>query len=222
MNIKPIKKNLTLKDQAYEAIKQAIYSNSLTPGTPLTEEQLSSTLSISRTPIRSALQQLVYEKLASKDSTGHIFVSTITEKDVHNATTLRAVLEPMAVESAVLPLSEEYLAAFDDLQKRQYASFVDHPDDNYSFAELDFEFHCLLGKLSDNELLANIIRDLNNIMVRIHILSGTLSSHKEKALEEHAAIVDYLKKGQSEFAKLSVQEHIKHVELRIFSQDSSL
>ena len=60
MDIKPIKKNLPLKDQAYQAIKQAIYSNTLVPGTPLTEEQLSSTLSISRTPIRSALQQLVY------------------------------------------------------------------------------------------------------------------------------------------------------------------
>lgn len=222
MNIKPIKKNLTLKDQAYQAIKQAIYSNSLIPGTPLTEEQLSSTLSISRTPIRSALQQLVYEKLASKDSTGHIFVSTITEKDVHNATTLRSTLEPMAIETASLPIPEEYFAAFADIQERQHSLFLNEPDNNYSYAELDFEFHCLLGKLSDNELLTDIIKDLNNIMVRIHILSGTLSSHKQKALEEHAAIVEYLKKGQFEFAKLAVQEHIKNVELRIFSQDSSL
>lgn len=222
MDIKPIKKNLPLKDQAYQAIKQAIYSNTLVPGTPLTEEQLSSTLSISRTPIRSALQQLVYEKLASKDSTGHIFVSTITEKDVHNATVLRSILEPMAIETASLPLSEESLSKLSAIHTKQNALFLSNPDDNYSYAELDFEFHCLLGELSENELLSGIIKDLNNIMVRIHILSGTLSSHKQKALDEHTEIIEYLKKGQYEFAKLAVGEHIKNVELRVFSQDSSL
>ena len=70
MELKPIRKNITLKDQAYEQIRQAINTNTLKPGTALTEEQLSSMLSISRTPIRSALQQLVYEKLLSQDGTG--------------------------------------------------------------------------------------------------------------------------------------------------------
>ena len=72
MALTPIKKNSTLKEQAYEQIRQAINTNALKPGTFLTEEQLSSMLSISRTPIRSALQQLVYEKLLSQDATGHM------------------------------------------------------------------------------------------------------------------------------------------------------
>ena len=105
MELKPIRKNITLKDQAYEQIRQAINTNTLKPGTALTEEQLSSMLSISRTPIRSALQQLVYEKLLSQDATGHIYVSTITEKSVQDTSKVRTVLECMAIDSAVFPLS---------------------------------------------------------------------------------------------------------------------
>lgn len=93
MELKPIRKNITLKDQAYEQIRQAINTNTLKPGTALTEEQLSSMLSISRTPIRSALQQLVYEKLLSQDATGHIYVSTITEKSVQDTSKVRTVLD---------------------------------------------------------------------------------------------------------------------------------
>ena len=219
MDITPIKKNLTLKEQAYESIKQAIYSNTLVPGTPLTEEQLSSTLAISRTPIRSALQQLVYEKLATKDATGHIFVSTVTEKDVHNATVLRSVLEPMAVETASFPLSENKISSLSDILEQQKELFRQEPANNYDYAELDFKFHCLLGQLSENELLADIIKDLNHIMIRIHILSGTLTSHKQQALDEHTAIIEFLKKGQRQFSKLAIEEHIKNVELRIFSEN---
>lgn len=221
MNIKPIKKNLTLKEQAYQSIKQAIYSNSLSPGTPLTEEQLSSALSISRTPIRSALQMLVYEKLATTDATGHIYVSTITEKDVHDATALRSVLEPMAIQDAPFPVAKEYLENLRHNYVEQELLFHEDPNNNFRYAEMDFEFHCQLSQICENELLVDIIKQLNTIMIRINILSGTLKSHMQDALNEHAAILKYLENGQREFAKLAIEEHIKNVEQRMFSQGRS-
>lgn len=222
MKLEPIRKNLTLKEQAYQAIRQAIFSNTLKPGTPLTEELLSNMLSISRTPIRSALQQLVYEKLACSDSTGHIYVSTITEKDVEDVTTLRAVLEPMAFDHAVLPLPDEYLSRLHDSYRKQTELFHNEPENNLRYAEIDSEFHCLLSEISDNGLLTETIATLNTVMIRINILSGTLHSHMQNALNEHADIISYLEKGQIPFARLALEEHIKHVELRMFSQDNSV
>mgnify|MGYP000600373251 CR=1 FL=1 len=129
MELKPIRKNITLKDQAYEQIRQAINTNTLKPGTSLTEEQLSSMLSISRTPIRSALQQLVYEKLLSQDATGHIYVSTITEKSVQDTSKVRTVLECMAIDSAVFPLSEAKLQELERIDREQHELIVKHPED---------------------------------------------------------------------------------------------
>ena len=53
MALKNLKKDPSLTDKAYSAIKSAIMSNELTPGTVLAEENLASQLGISRTPLRA-------------------------------------------------------------------------------------------------------------------------------------------------------------------------
>ena len=222
MALGPIKKSITLKDQAYNSIKHAIYTSELKPGTPLTEEQLSSLLSISRTPIRTALQQLVFEKLAVADSTGHIYVSTITPKDVSDTNMLRSVLEPLVIEQCKFPISDETIKKLRGNYENQTELSSDVPEDNLKYAQLDKDFHCLIASLSDNEMLIETIEKLNTVMVRINVLSGTLKYHRQNALKEHASIINYLENGQMEFAKLALSEHIKHVENRMFSSDSNL
>ncbi len=218
MNLEPIKKTVTLKEQAYISIKQAIYSNQLKPGSPLTEEQLSSSLSISRTPIRSALQQLVFEKLATADSTGHIYVYKITEKDVQDITILRLNLEPLAMDLTTFPISEELIAQLKDLIRQQNDLFTEGSVNNIRFAELDCDFHSCLAKISDNALLIETVHKINAMMIRILVLSGTLDSYKKKAVEEHELIIQYLEQGQKEFAKVALQEHIKNVGSRMLPE----
>ncbi len=215
MNLEPIKKTVTLKEQAYTSIKQAIYSNTLKPGAPLTEEQLSATLSISRTPIRSALQQLVFEKLATTDNTGHIYVSKISEKDVHDITVLRLNLEPLAMDLAAFPISNESIQQLKDLIEQQSALFESGSVNNIRFAELDCDFHSCLAQISDNSLLIETVQKINAMMIRILVLSGTLDSYKKSAIEEHKLIIQYLEQGQKEFAKVALQEHIKKVGSRM-------
>lgn len=218
MSLEPIKKSVTLKEQAYTSIKQAIYSNQLKPGSPLTEEQLSTTLSISRTPIRSALQQLVFEKLATADSTGHIYVSKISEKDVHDITILRLNLEPLAMDLVEFPIPSENIQHLKDLTEQQNNLFKDGSDNNIRFAELDCDFHSYLAQICDNSLLIETVQKINAMMIRILVLSGTLDSYKKKAVEEHKLIIQYLEQGQKEFAKVALQEHIKNVGNRMLPE----
>lgn len=218
MSLEPIKKTVTLKDQAYQAIKQAIYSNELEPGSPLTEEQLSSLLSISRTPIRSALQQLVFEKLATTDNTGHIYVSKITQKDVADITIMRQTLEPLAIDLAKFPLDSALLKKLEDIIEEQSSLTMQNTLHNIQYAELDCEFHSTLASISNNDLLIETIQKINSIMIRILILSGTLDSNKNKASDEHRLIIKYLTEGQKEFAKVALSEHIKNVGNRMLSE----
>ncbi|MGN0427125.1 MAG: GntR family transcriptional regulator [Agathobacter sp.] len=215
MELTPIKKNMTLKEQAYEQIRQAINTNTLKPGTFLTEEQLSSMLSISRTPIRSALQQLVHEKLLSQDATGHIYVTKITAKSVTDTSKVRIALECMAVDCIEFPIPEKALSLIDEIYHAQVELVKNNPTDNLGFAELDNRFHCAISKCCDNSSLIEFIQSINNVMVRINVLSGTLQSNREEALEEHAQIIHYLKSSQKEFAKLALSEHLKKVEKRM-------
>lgn len=67
MALKNLKKDPSLTDKAYSAIKSAIMSNELTPGTVLAEENLASQLGISRTPLRAALQRLQHEEIVMQN-----------------------------------------------------------------------------------------------------------------------------------------------------------
>lgn len=219
MALTPIKSNSTLKEQAYEQIRQEINTNSLKPGTFLTEEQLSNMLSISRTPIRSALQQLVYEKLLAQDATGHIYVPKITAKSVTDASRVRIALECMDLDCAEFPIPPEKLAHIDELYHNQVDLVKNNPTDNLGFAELDKHFHCAIAECCDNSTLIEFIQSINNVMVRINVLSGTLHNNRLDALEEHAQIIHYLKSSQKEFAKLSLSEHLKQVEKRMLQRE---
>jgi DNA-binding GntR family transcriptional regulator len=55
----------TLRAQAYRALEEAIVTQSLRPGSKVTEVELSNRLGIGRTPIREALQRLAREGLVS-------------------------------------------------------------------------------------------------------------------------------------------------------------
>lgn len=181
------------------------------PGSPLTEEQLSSLLNISRTPIRSALQQLVFEKLATADSTGHIYVSKISEKDVADITIMRQTLEPLAIDLATFPISPDIIERLTQITEQQSCLAMQDTIHNIQYAELDCEFHSLLSSVSGNELLMETVKKINGLMIRILILSGTLGTNKNKASEEHRQIIRFLSEGQKEFAKVALSEHIRNV-----------
>ncbi|MGN1023164.1 MAG: GntR family transcriptional regulator [Lachnospiraceae bacterium] len=218
MELKTIPKRETLKDDAYQAIKKAIYDNTLPPGTPLVEEQLSRQLGISRTPIRAALQQLVFDKLAVQDNTRHLHVSTLTDKDVHDMTVIRGALEPLALEEAAFPIASEKIAELEALLIDQRMALEGEKSDLIRYAELDREFHTALAACGDNDLLIETIRNVNSVMVRYNVLSGTLGSHVQEALEEHAQILEFLKKGEKDFAVVSLRNHIKKVSGRIMQK----
>lgn len=85
---------------------------------------------------------------------------------------------------------------------------------------MDKLFHCAIAACCDNSSLIEFIQSINNVMVRMNVLSGTLSNNRLDALEEHAQIIRYLKSSQKEFAKLSLNEHLKKVETRMLQRGS--
>ena len=58
----------TLKNRAYDSLKQMILSGRLRPGQKLAERELTEELKVSRTPIREALSRLVQEGLVISSS----------------------------------------------------------------------------------------------------------------------------------------------------------
>lgn len=210
-------KSPTLKEKAYAAIKTAIYQNDLPQGTPLVEKNLSDWLEISRTPIRAALMQLVFEKYAVVDRTGHIHVSTITPKNVSDVMVLRNQLEPLALTLADWDNCASQIKALENTHQEMAALVESQPQNNIAYALLDARFHLLLSSMNSNELLQDTIEKLHLTMTRVSLMSGTISPNKVQAIEEHRFILDFVKAHQAQMAIAALQDHLTKVEARILN-----
>ena len=147
MALKNLKKDPSLTDKAYSAIKSAIMSNELTPGTVLAEENLASQLGISRTPLRAALQRLQHEEIVMQNGKNMV-VAEVTERDVRDISVVRIQLEPLAIHLlsqnggiTAKQLDRLYLCG----EKQLYAL---RSGDSEAFLDQDALFHVSLAQLS--------------------------------------------------------------------------
>jgi len=88
------------RNKAYEVLRQRLVGGHYIPGTQLKEEPLARELGLSRTPVRTALRQLVEDGLATDGASQGIHVAEWSEWDVEETFQLRMLLEPYAASLA--------------------------------------------------------------------------------------------------------------------------
>lgn len=144
MGLKSLKKEPSLAEKAYTAIKEAIISNELTPGTALAEETLAAHLGISRTPIRTALQRLQLEGVVTS-SGKKLIVAEVTGQDVRDIDAVRTQLEPLSIQLIAQNggLTAKQLKMLQTCNDRLQAAA--QQGDNLAFLEQDVTFHITLA-----------------------------------------------------------------------------
>lgn len=83
-----------MKQLAYETLQRQIINGQLQPGSRLTEEELSRSMSISRAPIREALNMLERDGFTKIIPRRGAVVTDVSRQDVINIWEVRALLEP--------------------------------------------------------------------------------------------------------------------------------
>ena len=85
-----------LREQALSALRRAITTGQLAPGTHLVETDLSDALQISRGTLREAMRQLQQEGLISAGARGRLSVRHLDAKEIRDIFNVRAALESLA------------------------------------------------------------------------------------------------------------------------------
>lgn len=203
---------MSLTEQAYMAIKDAIINNGLQPHEILTEEGLAAQLGISRTPIRSALEKLSYERLMVMKKGRNVVVAQVTKEDVAKVFAIRQVLDPMIAKTVAQKICGSKLKALEKILRTQQEAMEERDFDQY--LKKDYEFHVTLAKYTDNEILHDIIENISSQVMRFMILSTSLQRSSSNALEEHKAIFNALQKGDFVLAEKEAKSHVQNVMAR--------
>lgn len=148
----------SLREHAYETLRDRIVNLDLPPGTRLIERDLAEELAVSRIPLREAMQRLQQDGLVVVVPRRGAVVSPFTADDVRDLFDVRESLEVLAARLAAEragPADLDALAAQLDIARRATGR-----DDKPAIAAANARFHRLIVDAAANPLLAAMLRPL--------------------------------------------------------------
>ncbi|WP_421997819.1 GntR family transcriptional regulator [Reyranella sp.] len=142
----------------YDAIRQAMLSGRLRPGTKLQEPVLARLLKVSRERVRKALHRLVHERWLETVPNRGTFVPAPSVVELRGLYEVRALLEDAVVSRLAAKAGNGAASRLRAHIARERAA-VKAGDRSRLFG-LSTEFHALLADLCGNEPLAQTLRAL--------------------------------------------------------------
>lgn len=203
-----------LTDRTYEALRSAILRNQLPPGTALSVPELARQLNVSRTPVREAVQRLIYEGLAVHESHRGAQVNTVDIADLRQLYLVRELLEGLAARLATEHLDASRLAELRQILT-EHEHVLANDGDNAVHIELDMRFHRTLREIANN---AHLTATLEPIAGRSHLALHSLwrtDDAPRLALEEHQRVVDAMVTGDPDLAEEAARQHISRLRVRL-------
>ena len=183
-------KDATLKNKAYNYIKEKIITYQFEPGAFLDESELVSDLAASRTPIREAMNKLEQENLVIILPKKGVQVCPITLKQIMDTYQVRETLEPIALS--------QHGQKLDPKQMEYYHHAILHCEEmSASDADnLDDSFHKWIITAYNNTYIEELMDTLQGHTQRIRIMCGrTTGQCHAFSQAEHLDILDPLIDG---------------------------
>ena len=206
--LRPLSANVSFRDQAYAALKQAImdadiYSHS--QELRLDERQLSRSLGVSRTPIREAMTLLEQEGFLRTVPRRGIFIVRKTKRQIIEMIEMWAALESMAARLATMNASDEEIASlrtmFDEFRNETPATHIEE------YSDANIAFHQAIIRLSGSHLMGKTIENLFIHVRAIRRLTISKSDRAARSIVDHMRIIEALERRDTELAERLVREH---------------
>lgn len=196
----------SLRQQALTALRRAITTGQLPPGTHLVETDLSEKLQISRGTLREAMRQLQQEGLISAGARGRLSVRHLDAKEIRDIFNVRAALESLAArELSTSAERGEFVKllrdAVDDMDRWAASNLDDR-------IEADLRFHRTMCQLTGNETLLHQWSSLEGSIRMSIMFAGVDKAIKNMDAKRHMEIVDAIEAGDAELAASTVASHM--------------
>ena len=199
----------SLKQLAYETLKEKIVSCEILPGTLLTEDGLCDMLKASRTPVRDAISRLEQEHLVSIKPKKGIRVNRVSMNNIQELFAVRVMFAPYIVRNYGNRIRDEVYTRFIQQFKRTDCT-------REELFRLDNEFHQTFVDASNNRYLASVYEMIKDQVVRYRILS-TAGNRLDTTQMEHLAIATRCLCGDWDAAAEAMRVHIENSKLAIIS-----
>jgi DNA-binding GntR family transcriptional regulator len=180
----------------------------LSPGAHVTEAELVEVLKCSRTPLREALQRLAAEHLVVAVPRRGVTIAELSIIDFGKQFEAIEGTEGALIRLAAEGIRDEQLDRMDALIDALDAASAQ--GDMAQAAELDFEFHRLIGQAAGNPYLLEIQEMLHRLAMRFVYLGFDRAGTAADTVAEHRRIIDALRRRDADAAEVALLEHCRN------------
>jgi len=205
----------SLKEEIFNVIHKRIISGKYSPGEWLRQEDISSQLGVSQTPVREALDLLVSSGLAERIPYRGVRVLQLTIEEIIEAYAMRLLLESTAASAAAKNRSNEDLEILLDLVNQTEALMS--LNDMSTQMQINREFHRAIVATGRNSLMTRLYEVVSHqfpdwmlyeyMFRHPELLQSSLTTE----FNEHKLIVSAISDQDSELAAKNVIIHIKNL-----------
>lgn len=208
--VAPIENDGLLLDRVVDAVREAIITGALAPGTRLSVPELARQLNVSRTPAREALQKLQHEGLVTVTPRRGAEVLGGQPSDLTELFEYREALEGMAARLAATRMTDDeksllrkcFEAHADAVEK---ANVVEH-------IERDREFHDIFITGARNKRIADEVgRIRSQLAVITRTMSAVPGALSQSVVDVHRSILEAIAAGDARAAEQAARTHVRGI-----------
>jgi DNA-binding GntR family transcriptional regulator len=200
----------TLTEQAYRIIEEQIVTLRLAPGEVLSEQMLSATYRIGRTPVREALQRLAREGLITILPRKGILVSDINPRSQLLVLEVRRELERLLSRAGAERASAEQRADMLDIARGMDQAAT--ANDDIAFMRLDRDFNRLMVEAAHNDYASRSMKLLQGLSRRFWYMHYREAADLPLCARLHANQARAIAKGDAEAAARGSDKLMDYVE----------
>ena len=198
-----------LADSAYEQLKSELFEFRLLPGDRFTEAEVADRTGVSRTPIRQALYRLQREGFLEVNFRNGWEVRPLDFAQLDALYDLRILLEQTSVLRMKNLSSKELNAILRPLEARWQLPVSMQSSEGLQVAKWDEEFHCGLVTASKNTEFVRVHMEVTERIRIVRRLDFTQRSRIDATYQEHASMIEALRKHSFSAAADQLAMHIE-------------
>jgi len=198
----------SLKQSAYGIIKEKLLKGEIPQGERIREDMLAEEISMSRTPVREAINQLTAEGLVNNIPRKGIYPIELNDNKIKELLDVREVLETLSVVRCIESITQEGVEALKGILE-EFGLMLSKG--NYTECnELDSRFHREIAIISENGKLIKFLSEIEDFMhIARSIEKKTFAEDKNRiTLREHKKILDCIIRKDKDGAVNAVKENI--------------
>lgn len=200
---------VTSADKTFFQLRKEIVEGDISPGTKLSEAELSTKYSVSRAVVREAINRLETCHLVERKANVGARVVSLTPIGLVELYQVRESLEGMAARLAAKNMSDEEI---NDLQLllSTHSQKVQTEESYYQEAgDVDFHYRIILGSKNEH-LISLLVNGLYHLIRMYRVQLGMAGPRVTTAFDEHKHIVQAIANRDEELAEMLMRRHITY------------